>query len=272
MSKKENIICVIGDSFAGHRSNSKFKDFNSNDWSWVIRLEERCHTLSGASFPGQSYWHQRRWYFKNQHNHKLAHETILIFCHTEWSRLPHEKDIPINGYVLQSNYKPKDSEILQYDPSGNLTNLVKDFYLSELFVDDFYASAMFGWLSELPKITKNYKKVIHFFGFKTGLDFLPDKRSQFCVGDLVTDNSVVVLTPLKSLTLAERGNADWGGSDIGPDRANHFNRHNNNCMFEEIMHIINDVPGGSVKEINTTMWDLKDRSIIEKIKLHRNAQ
>lgn len=272
MAKKESIICVIGDSFAGHRSNSKFKEYASHDWSWVNQLQGQCYKLTGESFPGQSFWHQRRWYFKNQNGHRYAHETILIFCHTEWSRLPHIKDLPINAYLLKDDYDPNNSDFLKFDSTGDLTKLVKDFYLSELFVNDFYAYAWLSWLAELPKITKNYKKVIHFFGFNNGLDVLPKVGLQRSLADLVNDNSVVVLTPLRSLVQAERGNHQWGGRDLGPDRANHFNQHNNNCMFEEIMHIIKHVPGGSVREIDITNWNLKDKTQIEKIKLHKDAQ
>ncbi len=272
MSEKETIICVVGDSYAGHRPNAKYSSLLV-PWSWVFKLEGECHKLTGESFPGQSYWHQRRWFFANQHNHRYERETVLIFCHTTSSRLPHEKDFPVTGQVLRADVKdPRSNELFFLDPTGELFNLAKSFYSSDLFVEHFYANAMYAWLAELPKLTQNYKKVIHFFGFEDGLNSLPDYRSQFCVNDLVTDNSVVVLNPLKTLTHAERGNTTWGGPDIGPDRANHFNQHNNHCMFEEIKHIIKNVPSGSVREIDTTNWDLVDRSLIGKIKLHRNAQ
>ena len=149
--------------------------------------------------------------------------------------------------------------------------ITKIFFTSNLFVDDFYASVFYSWLAELPELTRKYKKVIHLFGFESRLNNLPDKfTSRFYVGKLLTDNAVVVTTPLVSLTLAEGEKNVFGGPDIGNGRANHFNAHNNQQLYQEIVHIIENVPGGTFYDLNLDHWDLKDKSKLEKLKLHRD--
>ncbi len=287
MSTKEQIIYVLGDSFAGHRSNADWnRDPNMNKpWSWVNLLEsELCHTMLGKSFGGQSFWHQRRQLFRDlfpipgdmvTNSGMLKNNepnTILIICHTETHRLPvRSKNLSVTGHILNADkHDPHSNEIYNFDPSGSLFDLVKTFYLSELFVYDFYDNAFYTWLNELPALTKNFKKVIHFFGFKNGMDTLPNRVSRFYLDKLLAPNAVIVKTLLLSLHQAERGNkSTWGGPDVGDDRANHFNLHNNRQMFEEIKHIIENVPGGDYHEINLANWDLKNELFVELLKPHR---
>lgn len=280
MANKEKIICVIGDSFAGHRNNADWNNrgpkFN-HAWSWVNLLEtEYCYDMKGKSFPGQSFWHQRRWLmdyiFKNPLFKDSAQDTVLIICHTETHRLPCQNhDWPITGHILKADkLDPDNNELYRMDPSGTLFDLVKAYYLSELFVSDFYDNSFYSWLNELPELTRKFKKVIHFFGFECGLDDLPNKISRFYLDKLSAPNSVVVKTTLLSMSLAERGHRRWGGPDIGLDRANHFNLHNNRQMFEEIKHIIENVPGGSCYELDYKKWDLKDPSMVHVLKMPKS--
>lgn len=280
MSTKEQIIYVVGDSFAGHRSNADWnRDPDMNKpWSWVNLLEsELCHIMLGKSFAGQSFWHQRRWLFRDMvANSEMfknnAPNTILIICHTDTHRLPvRNNNLSVTGHILTADKRdPHSNEIYKVDPSGSLFDLVKAFYLSELFVDEFYDNAFYTWLNELPALTKNFKKVIHFFGFENGMNTLPNNVSRFYLDKLLAPNAVIVKTLLLSLTLAERGNkSTWGGPDVGHDRANHFNPHNNRQMFEEVKHIIENVPGGSYHEINLDNWDLKNKLFVDLLKPHR---
>lgn len=280
MSNKEKIICVIGDSFAGHRSNADWNNLGSefnHAWSWVNLLEtECCHTMKGKSFPGQSFWHQRRWLmdyiFKNVYYESTVADTVLIICHTETHRLPcRNQDLSITGHVLRADKLDpnNNNELYRADPSGTLFDLVKAYYLSELFVSDFYDNAFYSWLNELPDLTSKFKKVIHFFGFECGLDDLPNRISRFYLSKLSAPNAVIVRTTLMSMSLAERGHRRWGGPDIGPDRANHFNPYNNRQLFKEIKHVIDNVPSGTCYELDYKNWELKDPSLVHVLKMHR---
>lgn len=276
MSDKTSHICVIGDSFAAHRSNADSKEFNSKEWSWVNLVEsELCYSMSGKSFAGQSFWHQRRWLLRElvkPNSFKDKSNTILIICHTEAQRLPvKHNDWSITGHIVTANKQdPHSNEIFQVDPTGSLFDLVKAFYLSELFVTEFYDNCFYSWLNELPELTRKFKKVIHFFGFENRMNFLPNNVTRFYLDKLIAPNAVVVKTLLMSLSLAERGNKHtWGGPDIGPNRANHFNPHNNRQMFEEIKHIIDHVPGGSYHEMSLENWDLRTTEFVTLLQPHR---
>lgn len=276
MATKEKSICVLGDSFAGHRNNAEWNKIDKSlnkDWSWVNLLEaNNTGSFTGRSFPGQSYFHQRRWYYYNMlFHHADIDQTVIVFVHTNHARLPHTRDIPITGQVLSADKNdPKSNELYSIDPSGRLFDFAHTFYLSQFYVDDFYTSAFASWLAELPELTKNYKKVIHLFGFENKLNTLPNFMSRFYVGKLLTPNAVVVQDSLVSISLAERGGKSWGGPDHGPDRQNHFNKHNNQCLFEEVTHIINRVPGGTLHKMDLSKWQLKDKSLLETVKLHRD--
>lgn len=276
MATKETSICVIGDSFAGHRNNAEWNKLDrklNKDWSWVNLLEANNEGgFTGRSFPGQCYFHQRRWYYYNMiFHHANPEETVLIFVHTSHGRLPHMRDIPVTGNVLFADpNSPQTNELYRIDPEGHMFDFAKTFYLSQFYVDEFYFSAYAGWLDELPELTRKFKKVIHMFGFETKLNTLPNFASRFYVGKLLAPNSIVVADSLCSITMAERGNRDWGGPDMGTDRANHFNRHNNEQLFEQVTHIINNVPGNTYHKLDLSTWQLTDRKLLEVVKLHRD--
>ena len=278
MATNEKSICVIGDSFAGNRNNAEWNKTDkrlNKDWSWVNLLEaNNSGEFNGRSYPGQSYFHQRRWYYYNMifHNEHDTSDTILVLVHTNHGRLPHMRDLPITGQVVFADkHDPKSNELYKADPSGRTFDFAHTFYLSQFYVDEFYFSAFTSWLAELPELTKHYKKVIHLFGFETKLNTLPNFMSRFYVGKLLTPNSVVVQDTLVSLSMAERGSREWGGPDVGPDRQNHFNKHNNECLFNELTYIINNVPGGTFHKMDLSKWDLKDRSLLETMKLYRDG-
>lgn len=266
MQDKQFNICVVGDSFCGHRSNAEFELLRSFPWSWVNLLStDYGKNVIGKSFPGQSYYHQRRWFYQNFQNIKDQGNTVLIFCHTNSSRLPHNNNFPVTSWVTKTKKESDSNELKHFDPDGKLFDLANDFFSSNLFVKDFYSSVMLSWLAELPELTRNFKKVIHFFGFDDKLGQLPDHRHTFTIGDLVTDNSVVVLNTLVSMTFAERGTTNtFGGPDV--EHANHWNKHNNFSMFEEVKHIIEQVPGKSYYEFDLAKWNLVDDTLVKKIK------
>lgn len=268
----EKYICIVGDSFAGNRAEST-PGVRSLDWSWVNLIEaNNSGKLIGKSFPGQSFWHQRRWFMENMSNWPHAADTVLIFAHTEHWRLPHIKDIPITGNILQADRNnPGLGEIFKADPSGALFDLARAFYCSGMFDQEFYKFSFISWLKEINEITANYKRVIHFFGFETGLSVLPDKYNNFCLADLARGNSTPVTNTLVSLTRAERGSVSaYGGPDNGPDVQNHLNKHSNLEFARFVQHLMSDesTPGIAMR-FPIERFNLKDKSLIEHIRLRK---
>lgn len=268
----EEYICVIGDSFAGNRNYSSFNMGASYDWSWVNLIEaNNSGQLIGKSFPGQSYFHQRRWFMENMIiDYKNSSSTVLIFLHSHWSRLPHMRDVPITAQVLLADKdNPKSNELFNADPTGKLFELAKEYYLSELFVEEFYQHSFYMWLKEIAEYTVNFKRVIHLFAYDAGLSDLPSRISRFYPELIVNHNTIMVNTTLKSLVAAERGSAIFGGPDIGPNVQNHFNKHNNIQLCKFIQSLINDPDSGKSLSIPLDTFDIKDPSLIETILPHR---
>jgi hypothetical protein len=269
----EEYICIVGDSFAGNRAES-MPGMQSLDWSWVNLIEaNNSGKLIGKSFPGQSFWHQRRWFMQNMSNWSHAPDTVLIFVHTEHWRLPHIKDIPITGRIIVADINnPKDNELFKADPSGSLFDLARTFYCSGMFDPEFYGFSFISWLKEINEITANYKRVIHFFGFETGLSALPNKHNNFCLENLARGNSTPVTNTLVSMTRAERGSVTaFGGPDNGPDVQNHLNKHNNLEFARFVQHLMSDKStAGTAVRMPIERFNLKDKSLIEYIKLRKH--
>lgn len=266
----EEYICIIGDSFAGHRADSTV-DVKSYDWSWVNLIEaNNSGKLIGRSFPGQSFWHQRRWFTKNMIEWHSVRKTVLIFVHTQHHRLPHLTDIPITGQVLRADRSnPGQNELFKADPSGALFDLAAAFYSSGMFDQEFYRFGFISWLKEINEIAVNFKKVIHLFGFENGLSNLPNKEHRFYLEKLAQGNSTPVTTTLVSLTAAQRGSRTWGGPDLGPDVQNHLNKHNNIELAKFVQYLINEDKPGFPRHIPLGSFDIKDPTMIENIKVKR---
>jgi hypothetical protein len=264
-------ICIIGDSFAGHRHSNDSILEKSASWSWVNLIEDNSTGLfSGQGFPGQSFWHQRRWFLNWQDNRTDRPETVLIFVHTNSWRIPHEKDVPVTGQVLSANKHSRDNELLNIDPSGSLFDLAKTFYVSNLYVGEFYQFAHLAWLQEIPRLTTRYKKVIHLFGFENKMSDLPNRQNSFCIEQLITDNSIVVRNELMSLSMAEKGNTNWGGTD-DHGKQNHLGEHNNIQLAQFVQYLINEQAPGTSVEIPVERWKLKDPNLIKLIRLNKEV-
>lgn len=269
----EEYICVVGDSFAANRTGSTRGYGQTYDWSWVQLLEKHnSGKLIGQSFPGQSYFHQRRWFMQNMLDHHRTRSTVLVFIHTHYARLPHIQDLPVTGHVFKADKNdPNGNELYKQDPSGALFDLVKTYYSSNLYVDDFYQHAFIAWLKEIAEITVHFKKVIHVFAFQNDLSTLPNRSNRFYLETLAAGNAIVVDTTLVSLVAAERGNLKFGGPDIGPNVQNHLNKQNNLEFCKYIQYLINEGETGMIHSMPLDTFDLKDKSLIDNIKPHRGG-
>lgn len=269
----EEYICIIGDSFAGNRKDST-NGLISYDWSWVNLIEQyNSGKLIGKSFPGQSFFHQRRWFVENMLDFPRVKSTVLIFVHTQHHRLPHLQDIPVTGHTVIANRNdPHQNELFKVDPSGSLFDLAKTFYCSGLFAEEFYRFGFMSFLNEINELTVNFKKVIHLFGFENGLSNQPNKKQRFYLGKLAQGNSIPVTTTLVSMTAAERGSRSaFGGPDVGPHVQNHFNKHNNIELAKYIQWLINESATGELRNIPLETFNLKDPSLVEHIRRYREG-
>lgn len=235
-------LLIIGDSFCESRAPE----------SWCYQLGEMTNSMvHGKGLPGQSWWQQYKWFNDHLTSFPDPSETTIIWCHTSAHRLPHSGNAHINPYVLLIDQTDPSNEIdAKTDPTGKLFQLAKEFYSSDLYVEEFYAWSMVAWWKELSKVLLPYKKVIHIFGFSDVGISDSDRLN------LLSSNSVVVTSPsLSKLSFCEN-KSFIGGYDKG--RHNHFNAHNNTQLAKFLMYAM-QLPNRSVTTVNNINdWQLPD--------------
>lgn len=230
-------LVIVGDSFCADRSEIQ---------DWPIILAKLLNLkLEGQGLSGRSWWSTRKWLTEN--SKLLDNDTLLIICHTEFSRLPAANDIGINTGLLSVDKNNVNNHLKSIDPAGTLLQLVKDFYVSDLYVDDFYKWALNAWISELDSMAVNVSKTIHIpsFGHR---DFDAFKNMK---------NSIVAIPnatqSLRELSMKEIGNKHYFGYD---SRRNHLKDHNNYQLAKALHKIVqSNAESGFVEFDNLDSWD-----------------
>lgn len=202
-------ILIVGDSFVTHRSHI-------TDWPKLLTklLTNTDAVPHGRGLEGCSWWSVRK-YLLGQLEHKKP--KLLIISHTEPMRLPHDEDIPINGYnILQTNTFRKHNG--QLGPSEIREAALQ--YYKYLQSVDFHLWAEKQWHEELDKliVELDIPYVVHLHAF------LPWKET------FIFSKGITFTTPL------------WELSDdvkqISMLNRNHFTPKNNvllgNFLFEQI--------------------------------------
>lgn len=248
-------ILILGDSFCRERELQT---------DWPVALANKLNVrLEGCGFGGQGFWSQRRWLMENLE--KFGKDTVLVICHSDWSRLPCNKNWPITTWVLDEsqtingNTLPENSELRGVDPSGKLTKVAQDFYQSELYVDDFYKWALQSWFAELNTMHSKFYQVIHLTGFKLVKELLLQHQML----------GVTVTTSLGSIALCE----DNGKFRMGPDtRRNHMSEHNNQQLAEFLFSLItNSQPKETTCITNLSKFKFETKRFLSSSDLRENG-
>lgn len=221
MQKK---VFIVGDSYCRYRDEK-------TDWPLALAhlLDAK---LEGKGFPGQSFWHQRRWMLQNLD--KLQSADIILICHTDTARLPCTEDFAIFPKLLDMNTHDAVTSLsnlrnpsrLESTHFEKLHQLIVDFYKSELFVAEFYDYAWQMWLNELSELTKQFK-VFH-LAFNDHI--LTELKKSNVHGKVVTP-------ALYKLSQCEK--SSWTGN-APDDRRNHLSDKNNIVLANELFRLIND--------------------------------
>jgi hypothetical protein len=231
-----NKLAIVGDSFCSDRDQP-------TDWPLILSSMLGV-PLVGAGYPGRSWWTTRNWILQNKST--LDQNTLLIVCHTQHGRLPALNNIGINPGLLQFSKDDYNNHLKSIDPDGKLLQLVKDFYTSDLYVDEFYKWTFEAWVKELDECAPDFFKVIHIPCFSM--------KGSPCFNNL--KNSIVA-TPSLTTSLREVSVKEVGQSVIGYDsRRNHLNDHNNQMLAQALCNIINNNSNKQVFEFdNMEKWD-----------------
>lgn len=143
-------ILVIGDSFCAEREL---------DSDWPVLLVKKLTGVStpprGIGISGSHWWSYRRVYFN-----ELARQVpkVVVVCHTDATRIPSDKDLPLNiGTVI-----PKDSPLNQHPGQGYL-GLDEEIaeaavmYFCHLHNDSFATWANRQWQKELCESLESHQ-------------------------------------------------------------------------------------------------------------------
>lgn len=235
MSKR---LVIVGDSFCADRKT---------ETDWPIKLAAMLNIqLKGEGFGGRAWWTTRSWIYNNIE--LLDKDTILIVCHTNAERLPNRQHYPINAGILHSEVSSPTNDLRNVDPNGELFKLAKSFYLSDLYIPEFYDWAMNAWGQELHNLAPRVQKLIHIPG--------PGPLPMFQNYHV---NSILIEPEIQYPTLFDLSMKELKNNlkkFYGPDaRHNHLSEHNNIKLAEALYAVIQSpVTNGTMHFNNLEYW------------------
>ncbi len=156
-----NDTLIVADSFCADR-----KDENS--WPQLLTCKltdkkfEENRIPRGRGFPGASWWPARKRILEDISKIKPK---VLIVCHTESFRIPHDKNLGLNTKSIFSNaiYVPEDEQA----PNEEFLDAAKKYFMY-IFSSDFHLWTHYKWLEEIDEIVKKneIEKTLHFYCFE----------------------------------------------------------------------------------------------------------
>ena len=150
---KFNEILIVGDSFCHHRHG---------DWHWPQRLAARLTGETdiprGAGFNGASWWSVRKELLKELNASPVK---LLIICHTEPDRIPHDHDLALNAACVNEGRLVKYYMYLQNQfPIAEIQEAGQKYY-KYLYSTEFHQWCQHQWFRDLNDIIHNIPFVVH---------------------------------------------------------------------------------------------------------------
>jgi|TARA_B100001094_G_scaffold333142_1_gene408968 hypothetical protein len=148
-------LLILGDSFCRWRETDKH-------WPFLIENEKP----RGVGFSGCSWWSVRK-YLLGELKLQTKPKTI-IFCHTEASRIPHQKNLSLNYSTVNEGGRLVEHD--SYGPKSvdypEIIQAAKKYY-AHLHDPRFAWWTNNMWYKELDEILLKEKieKVIHLYSF-----------------------------------------------------------------------------------------------------------
>jgi len=228
MAYEWNDVLIIGDSFCADRSMQYH-------WPQVVTTRITDQQYDGAisprgqGFPGASWWSARRNLLTEL---ELRIPKVLILCHTEPYRIPHDTDWGLNTRSVAHD--------IVYVPPGSTDKPSKEFikaamaYYEHIISEDYHQWAYHQWFLEVDRIIDQYptiEKVIHFFCFKGN--------------NHTFKNGVTMDTPL----IQYQNLPVWRSREEAP---NHYSKVDNLTFGIRLSDIIKNYPGNGVR-LNTKL-------------------
>lgn len=147
-------VLIIGDSFVASRTQE-------NDWPKLLTklITGKIVVPRGFGFSGCSWWSARRLLLDEL---KKKKPKVLVLAHTEPSRLPNDKDLPLNAMTVETRESFNNST-LEYE---DMRKAAQGYY-KHLMSRDFHIWTQQQWFIELDRIIEEHDipYVIHLHCF-----------------------------------------------------------------------------------------------------------
>ncbi len=219
-----NDILIVGDSFCADRRE---------EYSWPQVLTCKLTGTSfqegrfprGRGFPGASWWASR----KNLIKELRSPVKVLIICHTEPFRIPHDKNWGINTRSVFSNavHIPKYHQD-ERPPSPEIIDAFRQ-YFKHVISHDFHLWSVQRWFDELDCLTKEIEKVVHLYCFEGDYNKYVFKKGTTVTTPLITYQKTKI----------------WRFASK-EETANHYLPSDNIKLGNELYEIIKNYPGDNV--------------------------
>ena len=236
------MIIVAGDSYCSF--------IGPRTWPHQLAKELQM-TIKQYSNSGGSWWATRRSLIKAKNSGELNDAKVVVFCHTEASRIPNVNDVPLGAWTVEHQRKWREPKI---------QDAAKMYY--EYIHDPSFAEwAQQAWLNECVDLFPNDAIIIHMHSFA------------YSYVKLKISKGINVFPPLFALTQAEFSTDEEAFDyiskigDYGDPRLNHLNTANNIALGNDLAGIIKN----GIKEqfsLNLDKYEIKN---IETIKQHSNG-
>lgn len=156
-------ILIVGDSFCADRELP-------THWPQVLTTKlsnspyKKDRIPRGRGFPGASWWAAKK---ELDRQFSIRIPKVVIVCHTEPFRIPHDTNWGINTLSVQTGniYIPADSLIT---PTSAFKRAAVSYY-EHIISEEFHLWAFNKWLHEIDTLLHSHsevEKVVHFFCFE----------------------------------------------------------------------------------------------------------
>ncbi len=222
-----NDILIVGDSFCADRKE---------DYTWPQTLTCKLTNTDfqegriprGRGFPGASWWASRKELIKELKKQKVK---ILVVCHTEPFRIPHDRNWGINtrSVFLNSVYNPdynQDEKV----PSTEFIDACKQ-YFKYIVSHEFHLWTVQRWFDELDQLSLKHEieKIIHLYCFEGDYNSYVFKKGTTFTVPLITYQKKQIWR--------------YGSQEV---TANHYSPSENIKFGEELYTILKNYPGDNV--------------------------
>lgn len=221
------MIVIAGDSYC----------HNTGEGTWIEFLKQSLKMpIEVYSKSGCSWWATRRQLLREKKK-KFKDVKVVIFCHTEGTRVPNPRDEPIGAYVVR--HRP--------DFLNNKVRKAVALYYDCLYDPEFSVWAQQQWFNECVTFFPDDAYIIHLHSFP------------YTFTKMKTPRDVSVSPPLFGISDGEFVTSEEHFRFIkdSDPRKNHMNTANNLALGKELLKIIESKPTGNYS-IDLTNFDIKN--------------